>query len=227
VAAGLISFLAALLWISVLRRQVGQKTQELQRTNESLQKLSNQDGLTGIANRRQFDVKLTAEANRVRRPVTHLSLLMVDIDCFKALNDEYGHLHGDECLVRVAKTMNLAIHRAEDLVARYGGEEFAVILPGTGHTGAMEVAERIRAAVQELAIPHNGSPYGHVLTVSVGVATAESADEKTYSKLVELADRALYRSKVLGRNRVTSSEEVEEMSAGEMQPLDGHGRMGI
>jgi diguanylate cyclase (GGDEF)-like protein len=223
---GLVSFLAALLWISILRRQVGQKTRELLTTNAALQKLSDQDGLTGIANRRQFDAKLEAECIRATRSRSPLSLLMIDIDCFKALNDEYGHLQGDESLVKVAKTLSSVALRAEDLVARYGGEEFAAILPGTDCEGALEVAERLRAAVLALQIHHNGSSFGHILTISVGVATVTAENRRELSRLVEFADRALYRSKVLGRNRVTSIEEVEKLSPSDNPPPKGRGGTG-
>jgi len=221
-AIGLVSFLAAILWISVLRRQVEQKTEQIRKTNEILQELSEQDGLTGIANRRRFDMKLNAEWSRARRSGSPLSLLLIDIDAFKALNDEYGHLRGDECLVTVARTMNSMALRSVDLVARYGGEEFAVILPGTDLPGAMEVGERLRATIQALGVPHNGSRFGQVLTISVGVATTEPGSRTACSGLVELADRALYRSKTRGRNRVTSSEEVPHPSEADTPDLQGY-----
>ena len=221
-SAGLVSFLAAILWISVLRRQVEQKTEQIRKTNEILQELSEQDGLTGIANRRRFDMKLNAEWSRARRSGSPLSLLLIDIDAFKALNDEYGHLRGDECLVTVARTMNSMALRSVDLVARYGGEEFAVILPGTDLPGAMEVGERLRATIQALGVPHNGSRFGQVLTISVGVATTGPGSRTACSGLVELADRALYRSKTRGRNRVTSSEEVPHPSEADTPDLQGY-----
>ena len=221
-AIGLVSFLAAILWISVLRRQVEQKTEQIRKTNEILQELSEQDGLTGIANRRRFDMKLNAEWSRARRSGSPLSLLLIDIDAFKALNDEYGHLRGDECLVTVARTMNSMALRSVDLVARYGGEEFAVILPGTDLPGAMEVGERLRATIQALGVPHNGSRFGQVLTISVGVATTGPGSRTACSGLVELADRALYRSKTRGRNRVTSSEEVPHPSEADTPDLQGY-----
>ena len=204
----LLSFVAAVSWISVLRRQVNQKTQELKRTNEILLTMSGQDGLTGIANRhRHFDIRLEADFRRAIRAGGELSLLMADIDSFKLLNDEYGHQAGDQCLRQVANTLTSMVLRTEDLVARYGGEEFAVILPWTDHAGAVEVAERMRSAVQALAIHHEYSPFNKMLTVSVGVATVcPTARAETFD-LIRLADRALYRSKVNGRNRVSSINE--------------------
>jgi diguanylate cyclase (GGDEF)-like protein len=203
----LLSFVAAVSWISVLRRQVNQKTQELKRTNEILLTMSGQDGLTGIANRRHFDIRLEADFRRAIRAGGELSLLMADIDSFKLLNDEYGHQAGDQCLRQVANALTSVVLRTEDLVARYGGEEFAVILPWTDHAGALEVAERMRIAVQALAIQHAHSPFNKMLTVSVGVATVCPTARADTFDLIRLADRALYRSKASGRNRVSSINE--------------------
>jgi diguanylate cyclase (GGDEF)-like protein len=203
----LLSFVAAVSWISVLRRQVNQKTQELKRTNEILLTKSGQDGLTGIANRRHFDIRLEGDFRRAIRAGGELSLLMADIDSFKLLNDEYGHQAGDQCLRQVANALTSVVLRTEDLVARYGGEEFAVILPWTDHAGALEVAERMRSAVQALAIQHAHSPFNKMLTVSVGVATVCPTAQADTFDLIRLADRALYRSKASGRNRVSSINE--------------------
>ena len=166
----------------------------------ALEQLATRDGLTGLANRRCFDDTLRAEWARALRQKQPLSLLMVDVDNFKAYNDSNGHLGGDECLKRVARAVASEM-RANDLVARYGGEEFAVILPNQSLKGAAIVAERIRARVEHLQLPCRFAP-GHV-TVSIGAATALVAPDNDASQLVAIADAALYRAKHLGRNRIS------------------------
>ena len=158
------------------------------------------DGLTQIANRRRFDEYLLQEWSRHLRIQQPLSLLMCDVDHFKRYNDTNGHQAGDDCLKGVAKAISWCF-RSGDLVARYGGEEFALVLPHTNLAGAVQVAERVRAAVEEIAIPQ--------VTISIGVACAtpraESApDGRT---LVEEADRHLYLAKQRGRNRVSHQDE--------------------
>lgn len=166
----------------------------------ALEQLATRDGLTGLANRRCFDDTLHAEWARALRQVQPLSLLMVDVDNFKAYNDAHGHLGGDECLKRVARAVASEM-RANDLVARYGGEEFAVILPNQSLKGAAIVAERIRSRVEQLQLPCRFGP-GHV-TVSIGAATAIAGPDSHASQLVAVADAALYRAKHLGRNRIS------------------------
>jgi len=166
----------------------------------ALEQLATRDGLTGLANRRCFDDTLHAEWARALRQVQPLSLLMVDVDNFKAYNDAHGHLGGDECLKRVARAVASEM-RANDLVARYGGEEFAVILPNQSLKGAAIVAERIRCRVEQLQLPCHFTP-GHV-TVSIGAATALAGPDNHASQLVAIADAALYRAKHLGRNRIS------------------------
>lgn len=166
----------------------------------TLEQLATRDGLTGLANRRCFDDTLHAEWARALRQVQPLSLLMVDVDNFKAYNDAHGHLGGDECLKRVARAVASEM-RANDLVARYGGEEFAVILPNQSLKGAAIVAERIRSRVEQLQLPCRFAP-GHV-TVSIGAATAIAGPDNHASQLVAIADAALYRAKHLGRNRIS------------------------
>ena len=196
--------LGAASWIAILRRQVDHQTRELQRANESLRQLSDRDGLTGILNRRKFNEVLEVEFSRARRASSSVSLLMIDVDCFKALNDHYGHQRGDDCLLEVVESMESVSLRTDDLIARYGGEEFAVILPSTDHSGALDVAERLRAAVRARAIPHVLSPHNQLLSISVGVATIRPEQQDTSDALVQWADRALYSSKIAGRNCVTS-----------------------
>lgn len=171
----------------------------------ALEKLATRDGLTGLANRRCFDDTLNAEWQRALRQRQPLSLLMVDVDNFKAYNDAHGHLGGDECLKRIATAVASEM-RANDLVARYGGEEFAVILPNQSLKGAAIVAERIRRRVELLRVPLYASegvaPIQHV-TVSIGAATAIAGPDNDASQLVGIADAALYRAKHLGRNRIS------------------------
>jgi diguanylate cyclase (GGDEF)-like protein len=177
----------------------------LEQANRELALLASLDGLTGVANRRRFDERLAEEWARAGRAGAPLSLLLVDVDHFKRYNDTYGHLDGDACLRRVAQSLAGAGHRAGDLLARYGGEEFVVILPGTGAAGARAAAERMRAAVEGLRLPHATSPISEYVTVSVGAATAEPARGGDPAGLVRRADRALYRAKQGGRNRVAAA----------------------
>jgi diguanylate cyclase (GGDEF)-like protein len=172
---------------------------ELEAANRKLARLSMSDGLTGIANRRGFDERLGEEWRR-RTP---LALLLVDADAFKALNDARGHLHGDECLRELARLCAAAAGEA-DLAASFGGEEIALLLPGRDRVQARREAERLRRRVQARRIPHPASPVGEFVTVSIGVAALMPDDAHRPEDLVALADRALYRPKTRGRNRVAS-----------------------
>ena len=160
------------------------------------------DGLTGIANRRHFDVAIEREHRRARRHGTPLSLLMIDIDHFKAYNDHYGHQKGDQCLIQVAAALSGMLKRSADLMARYGGEEFAMILPDTDTAQATQMAETIRARAEALAIVHAHGGNSGVVTVSIGVATRSVASAINIDTLIGAADRALYQAKRRGRNRV-------------------------
>ncbi|MBI3966977.1 MAG: diguanylate cyclase [Chloroflexi bacterium] len=182
-------------------------TAELARANERLEQISSLDGLTGIPNRRQFDRVLLLEWRRAARSGAPLAMAMIDVDCFKAYNDTYGHQMGDDCLKRVALTLFETLHRAGDLVARYGGEEFAAILPQTDVEGALIVAEAMRTRVADLAIPHRNSSVAEHVTISVGLATSVPEGAAPPESLIESADKALYRSKKLGRNRVTLANQ--------------------
>lgn len=194
-------------------RQLESKTDALKIANEylagaveTLQRISSQDGLTGIANRRHFDDTLAVEWRRSARGGNTLSLLMLDIDFFKAFNDSAGHQAGDECLRRVARTLCDALQRAGDLVTRYGGEEFAVLLPQTDAEHANRLAWMLCDLVAALHVPHPASPF-HELTVSIGVSTLiPSPDGRGPEELVRLADEALYEAKRQGRNRVVVSD---------------------
>lgn len=180
---------------------VSRRTSELDEANRKLASLSLTDGLTSIANRRYFDDHLDQEWKRAIRDRQPLSLIMVDIDQFKAYNDYYGHLAGDDCLRQVARVLNGIPARPGDLVARYGGEEFALILPKT-NDGALALGEKCRAAVAGANIPHHASFVKPVVTVSVGVATVFPQMGSEPAQLILLADQALYRAKLRGRNLV-------------------------
>lgn len=177
---------------------------ELKQQRDLLRRIALVDGLTGIANRHQFDKALDREWRRTQRQGAPLSLIMADIDYFKGYNDHYGHGEGDTALRAVAQALKAQMLRPTDLAARYGGEEFVCILPETPLAGAEEVAERIRHAVEAQAIPHAASPDAPYLTLSLGVATAVEPTSASRESLLTLADRALYKAKKAGRNRVCS-----------------------
>ncbi|AFM40355.1 diguanylate cyclase (GGDEF) domain-containing protein [Desulfosporosinus acidiphilus SJ4] len=183
-------------------------TRQLKAANEMLQNLSYLDGLTGIANRRHFDQELFQECRRAQRENTSLSLILLDIDYFKAFNDTYGHLQGDDCLKTVASILKKTVKRPGDFPARYGGEEFAVILPSTEGVGAATIAEEIRVSIEMASIPNINSLCANHITVSLGVVTRFPGQADTPDAMILAADRALYRSKHEGRNRV-SMEQID------------------
>lgn len=175
---------------------------ELISLNEELDKQANTDGLTGVANRRHLNEFAYREWARAARENTALTVIMLDIDFFKAYNDTYGHLAGDECLKRIARQLESNVKRPTDLVARYGGEEFAIILPNTDVAGAEVFAEACRKNVEALAITHGTSSVSSVVTVSIGVASISKGFCSTVTDLFAGADSALYTAKQSGRNRV-------------------------
>ena len=199
------------VWEGVLADVTDRKLaeQQLELKTELLEKLSMQDGLTAIANRRYFDQRADAEWRRVLRTGMPLSLLLLDIDDFKAYNDHYGHAAGDDCLRRVAQALAGCVERPLDLVARYGGEEFGVLTPETGLDGALHLAGRMRAAVELMAIAHARSRVAEVVTVSIGVA-AHGPDrvKRDWRELRERADQALYQAKRQGRNQIQGEDWV-------------------
>lgn len=178
----------------------------LEKLNKTLNTLAMEDGLTGLANRRQFDVTLDNEFSRAMRDASTLALILIDVDCFKQYNDIYGHAAGDECLQTIGRTIaSLAARRPGDLAARYGGEELAVLLPKTDVAAAAVLAEKIRSAVRDLEIVHAGMPGGFV-TLSAGVDAFSPAETPSPPKeLIQSADRALYAAKMAGRNRVCTA----------------------
>ncbi len=175
---------------------------ELKRHRDLLENLSSLDGLTGIANRRRYDEVIDREWKRCLREGKFLSLILIDIDHFKAYNDTYGHATGDECLKLVAGTLAATVCRPSDLVARYGGEEFVAVLPRTEAEGAVAVAENMREAIAALRIPHESAPTDVYLTISLGVATAFPGPDASPADLARASDRALYDAKRAGRNQV-------------------------
>ncbi len=178
------------------------RERELEALTEKLEQLSNQDGLTAVSNRRRFEEVYAKEWPRARREGMSLSLLMIDIDCFKAYNDTYGHLKGDACLKAVAEAICMALKRPGDFVARYGGEEFVVILPGTDAYGARAIAGEIREHVRGLNMEHASSSVAGVVTVSIGIASVVPRADIDSRALLSASDEALYLAKTNGRDRV-------------------------
>lgn len=193
-----------------LEREVASRTEDLQIAlnkvkvlNEELSDLSTMDQVTGVRNRRYFDDMLDREFRRALRNRSAIALIMVDLDHFKSVNDNYGHLAGDLCLKTIANAIYNIVKRPPDLVCRYGGEELAIILPDTDHQGAMLIAERIRLHIEALSIDFAGQKIS--VTASLGVADFIPNNNKTAGLLIELADKALYQAKTAGRNKVMSS----------------------
>ncbi|WP_272699353.1 GGDEF domain-containing response regulator [Desulfovibrio sp. Fe33] len=190
-----------------LRREMVKRMlreRELERLARKLERMSNQDGLTGLANRRCFDDTLIREWVRNGREDNPVGLLMIDIDHFKAYNDALGHVNGDVCLRNVAESIRAATNRPGDLVARYGGEEFAIILPNTDFNGALVVAANIHASLSRTNISHPASQVSRNVTVSIGAAAVVPTCGSTPEHLIQTADKALYQAKQSGRNRTES-----------------------
>lgn len=182
-----------------LELMVEERTQAIKEANDKLEALSNTDWLTGIANRRYFDQLLVQEWNRAQRAESAISLVMLDVDHFKLYNDKHGHLVGDVCLQKLAKTLTKTARRAGDLVARYGGEEFVVLLPDTGADDALQIARRIQREVWSLVLANPETPSG-IITVSLGMASMIPSGKNNPEELVRQADLALYRAKESGRD---------------------------
>jgi diguanylate cyclase (GGDEF)-like protein len=194
----------ALQRLDQMRRKLIEVSNELTAANQRLETLSHQDGLTGIANRRAFDFLIErqfVEAQRRREP---FAVVLCDVDHFKAYNDQYGHLAGDECLRQVAAALARSCKRATDVAARYGGEEFALLLPDTPAAGALRVVEIAQTELAALAITHAGSTTSNVVTFSAGIASYLPERDKVSRDLAARADEALYRAKQLGRNRAVA-----------------------
>jgi diguanylate cyclase len=182
--------------------------EELRQVNAMLNELSVRDGLTGLYNRRHFDGALETELRRAARNLKPISLLMIDVDCFKALNDGYGHQRGDDCLREIARVLEEHPRRGYDVVARYGGEEFVLLLPDADANSARAAAQAIRQAVHALRIENHGSTVCDVVTVSIGVCSQNPHLGDDTGEFVRDADVALYAAKRLGRNRVELAAEL-------------------
>jgi diguanylate cyclase (GGDEF)-like protein len=194
-------------------RSLAQRSLQLERLNLELERLSALDGLTGVANRRCFDERLDTEWRRARRSGNPLSLVLLDVDYFKAFNDSYGHQQGDLCLKRVASFLVDSFNRAGDLVARLGGDEFCVILASTNREEALAQAEKLRSGLEALAIPHEHSPASSSVTTSVGVASSPPKEGLEAEDLMSAADHALYAAKNAGRNTVRFRETKRSLSS--------------
>tara|TARA_B100000315_G_scaffold33053_1_gene27739 strand:- start:3444 stop:5144 length:1701 start_codon:yes stop_codon:yes gene_type:complete len=190
---------------------------KLEEANKKLQRLSSMDSLTGIANRRYFDDFLDREWRRSARDRTPLSLILMDIDFFKKYNDGYGHQAGDDCLKKVAKKLNEIVNRPGDLVARYGGEEFVIVLGNTDLKTATALAEKLRSDVEDMQIAHKYRDGGSVITASIGVSSTISNTDSSLAHLIGASDKALYKAKEEGRNRVKTSFGVLADGANKVQ----------
>jgi diguanylate cyclase (GGDEF)-like protein/PAS domain S-box-containing protein len=175
---------------------------ERKKAEEQLKLIASIDGLTGVANRRHFDNTLDLEWRRAMRSAKPLSLIIIDVDYFKNYNDVHGHLAGDSCLQKIAHTVRDSLRRAGNFVARYGGEEFMVILPETDTEDAYLFAESLREKIEDLNIEHKDSKAGKNVTISLGVSTSIPKKDSSQDELISLADKALYKAKQGGRNRV-------------------------
>ncbi|MCT7988917.1 GGDEF domain-containing response regulator [Laspinema olomoucense] len=187
----------------LLMREIAQRKKAelaLKSANQKLQRLACIDGLTQVSNRRKFDEHLKQEWLRLGRQHHPLSLILCDIDYFKAYNDTYGHPAGDECLKQVAQAICQAVKRPSDLVARYGGEEFAAILPHTNSAGALSVARKIQREIRQLDIKHSASDVCDIVTISLGISTLIPTGQESLDVLILSADKALYQAKQSGRN---------------------------
>ena len=191
-----------------MQEQLATANSQLEEHNVEIQRLSSQDGLTGIANRRRFDDFLDKEWRRATREKdgTEISLIMIDIDYFKIYNDSYGHQAGDDCLKNVALALNKCVHRATDLIARYGGEEFVCVLVNTPLEGAVTLAENMRQAIEDCNLAHNHSKVADRISISLGVSTMIPTQENSPENIIKEADDALYKAKETGRNQVISSK---------------------
>ncbi|MEB3342032.1 EAL domain-containing protein [Okeania sp.] len=207
----LLKRLANKIGIAIQKAQLYDRLKQL---NQELEKIAYIDVLTGVYNRRHFEEKLLEEWRRLERDRASMSIIMVDVDCFKFYNDTYGHQQGDKCLQQVAQTIRATVKRPGDFVARYGGEEFAVVLPNTPIKGAFQVAENIRTEIEALKIPHQASAVSKWVTSSLGLANINCDSQSNPELLIQAADMALYNAKISGRNRVeiynTSMQNLEE-----------------
>lgn len=184
------------------RKETEQKLLDLQK---ELEELSFKDGLTGVSNRRMLDSVLEQEWVRARREQQPLSLLLIDIDFFKQFNDFYGHMQGDDCLIKVAQVLSEAATRSRDFFARFGGEEFVMVLPETDAEAAQKIAQRCQQFIFKQQIPHADSAVSQILTISIGSGTLIPSHKDELRDFVDRIDRALYQAKQAGRNRIQAA----------------------
>ncbi len=184
------------------RKETEQKLLDLQK---ELEELSFKDGLTGVSNRRMLDSVLEQEWVRARREQLPLSLLLIDIDFFKQFNDFYGHMQGDDCLIKVAQVLSEAATRSRDFFARFGGEEFVMVLPETDAEAAQKIAQRCQQFIFKQQIPHADSAVSQILTISIGSGTLIPSHKDELRDFVDRIDRALYQAKQAGRNRIQAA----------------------
>lgn len=207
---GAVDYISKPFSIPVVKARVRTHLQLKKRTDK-LEALAMVDGLTGIANRRSFDQTFEQEWSRAQRSAANLSLIMIDIDEFKAYNDNYGHGAGDDCLQLVAGAIKSTVCRPGDFVGRYGGEEFVILLPACDLKCAPTMAQKIRLAVKGLNIPHAFSGTADHITVSLGCETMKCDPETSSSQLLQKADQALYLAKERGRDRVVASNPADPL----------------
>lgn len=184
------------------RKETEQKLLDLQK---ELEELSFKDGLTGVSNRRMLDSVLEQEWVKARREQQPLSLLLIDIDFFKQFNDFYGHMQGDDCLIKVAQVLSEAATRSRDFFARFGGEEFVMVLPETDAEAAQKIAQRCQQFIFKQQIPHAESAVSQILTISIGSGTLIPSHKDELRDFVDRIDRALYQAKQAGRNRIQAA----------------------
>lgn len=202
----LIAKLRAMQRLIAMRHRLVAMSEELRRANAQLHDLTEIDDLTGLINRRGLDRRLHEELAQARREQVPLTLVLCDVDHFKAYNDQLGHVGGDACLRQIGALLRHACQRPRDCAARYGGEEFALLLPDTPKSGAMTFARGLMRLLAVQAIPHPGSPAGSTLTLSGGITTCVPDDSTTPEGILLRADEALYTAKGRGRNRFFSFE---------------------
>ncbi|MBE3651860.1 diguanylate cyclase [Vibrio navarrensis] len=200
------SKLIAMQRIATMRRELKQKTAKLAELNELLQQQANEDGLTKLFNRRYVDQQLAEMIGWHGRHQTPVSLILLDVDHFKAFNDNYGHIEGDKCLQEIARNIKALFNRSGECVGRYGGEEFVVVLGGVDHQHALHAAERVQGMMSRLAYCHHYSDVAHFVTLSQGVFTFIPQGNEEIEWIYKQADHALYQAKLAGRNQFVSAE---------------------
>ncbi|WP_084715823.1 diguanylate cyclase [Vibrio galatheae] len=200
------SKLIAMQRIAFMRRELKQKSAELAKANEELAHLAEEDGLTKVKNRRYIDQKLTEMIYQHGRHQLPMSVILLDVDRFKLYNDNYGHIEGDKCLIKLASLLSGLFVRSGEIVGRYGGEEFVVLLGYTDADKAIENAERIKTVIEQASIPHAFSDVSNIVTVSQGVYQLTPNGRESIEQIYDWVDKRLYKAKVSGRNRFVACD---------------------